>query len=169
MLKGLSPRKASGLDDLPARFIPDGAEGIAYPISYINNLSLKTGVVPDEMKTARVIPLYKKNSKLESGNYRPVSILSTLSKILEKAVHIQLQTNNQSTNKTSIAPISSAERVRGAQILSVIICHNRGQIRFVDREPGCFVLALRIGTGGAFHKTGPDIEKALDPVLVFIQ
>ena len=40
---------------------------------------------------ARVIPLYKKNSKLEPGNYRPVSILSTLSKILERAVHIQLE------------------------------------------------------------------------------
>ena len=92
MLKGLSPRKATGLDDLPARFILDGAKGIAYPISYIINLSLKTGVVPDEMKTARVIPLYKKNSKLEPGNYRPVSILSTLvSKILERAVHIQLE------------------------------------------------------------------------------
>ena len=43
------------------------------------------------MKTARVIPLYKKNSKLELGNYRPVSILSTLSKILERAVYIQLE------------------------------------------------------------------------------
>ena len=90
MLKGLSPRKATG-DDLPTRFIRDGAKGIAYRISYIINLSLKTGVVPDEMKTARVIPLYKKNSKLEPGNYRPVSILSTLSKILERAVHIQLE------------------------------------------------------------------------------
>ena len=50
MLKGLSPRKATGLDDLPVRFIPDGAEGIAYPISYIITLSLKTVVFPDEMK-----------------------------------------------------------------------------------------------------------------------
>ena len=91
MLKGLSPRKATGLDDLPARFIRDGAKGITYPISYIINLSLKTGVVPDEMKTARVIPSYKKNSKLEPGNYRPVSILSTLSKFLERAVHIHLE------------------------------------------------------------------------------
>ena len=91
MLKGLSPRKATGLDDLPSRFIRDGAEGIAYPISYIINLSLKTGVVPDEIKTVRVIPLYKKNSKLKPGNYRPVSILSTLSKILERAVHIELE------------------------------------------------------------------------------
>ena len=69
MLKGLSPRKATGLDDLPARFIRDGDEDIAYPISYIINLSLKTGVVtvPDEMKTARVIPLYKNNSEIRTG------------------------------------------------------------------------------------------------------
>ena len=59
MLKGLSPRKATGLDDLSARFFRDGAEGITYHISYIINSSLKTGVVPDEMKTDRVIPLYK--------------------------------------------------------------------------------------------------------------
>ena len=91
MLKGLSPRKATGIVDLPAKFIRDSAEGIAYPISYIINLSLKTGVVPNEKKTARVIPLHKNNFKLELGNYRPVSILSTLSKILERAVHIQLE------------------------------------------------------------------------------
>ena len=74
MLKGLSPRKATGLDDLPARSIRDGAEGIAYPISYIINLSLKTGVVPNEIKTARVIPLHKKNSKLEPGIHSKHSI-----------------------------------------------------------------------------------------------
>ena len=98
MLKGLSPRKATCLDDLPARFIRDGAEGIAYRISYNIYLSLKTGVVPDEMKTARVIPLYKKNSKLEPGNYRPVSILDTLSKILERPVHIQLEIYSKENN-----------------------------------------------------------------------
>ena len=76
MLKGLSPRNATGLDDLPAKFIRDSVESIAYPISYSYlNLSLKSSVVPDEMKTA--IPLYKKDLKLEPGNYRPVSILST--------------------------------------------------------------------------------------------
>ena len=55
------------------------------------------------------------------------------------------------------------------------MCHNRGQIRYVNREPGCLsyfrnvkiVLTLRIGTGRAFHKVGPDIEKALDPVFLF--
>ena len=57
MLKGLSPRKASGLDDLPTRFIRDGAEGIAYPISYNINLSLKTGVyINGTFSKPRMVP-----------------------------------------------------------------------------------------------------------------
>ena len=54
-------------------------------------LSLSLCSVKPKCVTARVIPLYKKNSKLEPGNYRPVFILSTPSKILERAVHIQLE------------------------------------------------------------------------------
>ena len=53
-------------------------------------LSITSGEVPDGMKIARVKPLYKKNSPLDVGNYRPVSILSIVSKILERSVHLQL-------------------------------------------------------------------------------
>lgn len=45
----------------------------------------------DDFKTARITPLYKKNSKLEIGNYRPVSVLNCVSKILEKCVYIQVE------------------------------------------------------------------------------
>ena len=60
------------------------------PISFIVNLSITTATVPDDMKVAWVKPLYKTNSSLEAGNYRPVSILSVASKILEKSVYTQL-------------------------------------------------------------------------------
>ena len=56
------------------------------------NLSISTNTVPDDLKFARVRPLHKKNSRAEVGNYRPVSILSITSKILERAVYIQLET-----------------------------------------------------------------------------
>ena len=56
MLKGLSPRKANGLDDLPARFIHESAESIAYPISYIINLSLETGVfTPQPLRLSGIV------------------------------------------------------------------------------------------------------------------
>ena len=54
-------------------------------------MSISENTVPNGMKVARVKTLFKKNSNLEVGNYRPVSILSIVSKILERAVYIQLE------------------------------------------------------------------------------
>jgi len=55
------------------------------------NLSIDTATVPDEFKFAKVIPLYKKNSRLDPGNYRPVSILCNLSKVLEQIIYEQIE------------------------------------------------------------------------------
>jgi hypothetical protein len=90
-LNMLSPKKATGLDGIPSRFVKDSAPIIAGPLSHIINLSLIQGVVPDDLKSARVVPLYKKNDKTEVGNYRPVSILSILSKIYERVVYDQVE------------------------------------------------------------------------------
>ena len=62
----------------------NAAEVIKGPITYIVNLSLKSGIFPNEMKLAKVIPLHKKKGRLDAGNYRPVSILSVVSKVFEK-------------------------------------------------------------------------------------
>ena len=61
LLNGLTASKATGLDSLPARFLKDGAEVIACPLAHIINLSLHSSQIPEDMKNARVIPLYKKN------------------------------------------------------------------------------------------------------------
>lgn len=87
---GMSPSKATGMDNIPARFVKDGASIIAHPITHIVNLSLSTGEIPDDLKLARVVPLHKKNSKTDVGNYRPVSVLCILSKVFERIVFNQL-------------------------------------------------------------------------------
>ena len=89
-LQNLKGNKGTGIDQMPARFIKDAACVIKRPITHIVNLSIRTEKVPLEMKQARVTPLFKKNNKFEVGNYRPVSILSIVSKILEKSVNDQL-------------------------------------------------------------------------------
>ena len=61
------------------------------PVSHIINLPMTTGTVPTLFKRALVVLLFKKGSKLEVGNYRPVSVLSSLSKILERSVYWQLK------------------------------------------------------------------------------
>ena len=78
------------MDQISPRFVKDGAKLIASPLTHILNLSLLSGELPDDLKTARVTPIHKKNSKLDAGNYRPVSILSTISKLFERIVYDQL-------------------------------------------------------------------------------
>jgi hypothetical protein len=87
----LNATKGAGLDGISPKFLKDGASILKHPITYIINQSIESGIVPTDLKSARVIPLYKKNNKTEACNYRPVSILSAVSKILEKAVYIQLE------------------------------------------------------------------------------
>ncbi len=86
----LNASKSTGIDGIPARFVKDGASVLKIPVTFIVNMSIDSGVVPDEMKSARVGPIYKKSSPLEVGNYRPVSILIVISKILERSIHNQL-------------------------------------------------------------------------------
>ena len=57
---------------------------IAKPFTYICNKSFIEGIFPDQMKTAKIIPLYKSGDKSNFTNYRPVSLLPQFSKVLEK-------------------------------------------------------------------------------------
>ena len=92
LINSLDKKKSTGNDNLPAKLIIIAADHIARPLSYIFNLSFSQGKFPDSLKIARVIPLYKKGSKDNPGNYRPISILPILSKILEKIVNNRLTT-----------------------------------------------------------------------------
>ena len=90
-LANLNVSKSTGPDNIPARFLRDGASVLKIPVTYIVNLSINTSTVPSDLKQAKVIPLFKKNNKADVGNYRPVSILSIVSKVLEKSVYVQLE------------------------------------------------------------------------------
>ena len=64
---------------------------IAKPITHLINISINEGIFPDDFKMAKITPNYKKGEKSDPGNYRPLSILPTLSKIIEK--HIEFPTS----------------------------------------------------------------------------
>ena len=90
LLSSLNITKSIGCDGISAHFLKDAADVISAPLTHIVNLSLQTGQVPSDFKTARVVPLYKKGDCNYEGNYRPVSILPVVSKIFERIVHEQL-------------------------------------------------------------------------------
>ena len=89
--QALKPQKGTGLDGIGPRFLKDGADALADVVTYLVNLSITSKIVPACTKHAKVIPMYKKKSKLDVGNYRPVSVLTSISKVLEKAVHCQVE------------------------------------------------------------------------------
>jgi len=90
-LINLNPCKSTGLDNISPRFLKDGACVLKNPILHIINLSLNNNDVPDDFKLAKVKPLYKKEERTEVGNYRPISVLCIVSKILERAVYNQVE------------------------------------------------------------------------------
>ena len=94
----LNISKAMGIDGFKHKFLKDGADVIKGPVTHIINLSLESGVVPNGLKSAIVKPLYKKGSRLDVGNYRPVSILPTISKIMERAVYLQMEKHLKDKN-----------------------------------------------------------------------
>ena len=96
--------KATGLDNIPARLIRDGAPIISECLTHIINLSFSSGVVPDDWKTSRVVPLFKSDNREEMDNYRPISILY-FSKIAEKVVYHQLFNYLNANNLLSVLSI----------------------------------------------------------------
>ena len=87
IIHNLEPKKSSGHDGISNKLIKQLSKSISYPLTLIFNQSLQTGVFPTIMKYADITPLYKSKCKYETTNYRPISLLLTISKILEKAVY----------------------------------------------------------------------------------
>ena len=65
-------------------------ENVIEPVSYIINMSLDTGIISDDLKIAKVIPIYKSSDPSLMKNYRPISLLPAFSKLLETIVYDKL-------------------------------------------------------------------------------
>lgn len=90
IIKTCKSKKSSGDDGISMTLLKAIAESCSEPIADLINRSLQCGIVPNAMKLAKVIPVYKAKCKETFGNYRPISLLSCISKILEKVVHKRL-------------------------------------------------------------------------------
>ncbi|CAH2084684.1 unnamed protein product [Euphydryas editha] len=86
-LRALDVSKGSGLDNLPPILLRSCATALCRPLHHLFNLSLREGIFPTIWKSARITPVFKGGDKSNIENYRPISILSALSKLFEKLVY----------------------------------------------------------------------------------
>ena len=104
------------MNNLFGRSLKDGAKVLAKPITDLCNLSITSRKFPDSCKLAKLKPIHKKGSLTEASNYRPISLLPLISKVIEKAIHDQTSAffnprnllYNYQSGSAKIIPLTSA-------------------------------------------------------------
>ena len=90
IISALKSGKSLGPNSIPMKILKSLSPLISSPLSQIINESFQSGIFPNKMKFATVIPLFRKGFPLTASNYRPISLLSIFSKITEKVMYERL-------------------------------------------------------------------------------
>jgi hypothetical protein len=98
VVKSFDSKTSCDLDGISTKLLKHIISVISHPLSHIFNLSTASGTFPSMLKTSRTVPIFKAGSPLLCDNYRPISLLSTLSKLLEKIVCRQLVAHLEDNN-----------------------------------------------------------------------
>ena len=99
MIDKLPNKNSSGFDSISNTLLKEIKPWIISPMVDIFNSSLTAGVFPELMKKAIIVPLHKGQSTLELSNFRPISLLITISKLLEKTMYIRVYNYLNKTNQ----------------------------------------------------------------------
>jgi hypothetical protein len=98
IIKSLKTKNTYGYDEISNRIIKLSAPHITSTLTYICNAVLYSGVFPDRLKYAIVRPIYKKGGKQEISNYRPISLLTSISKVFKKIIYDRLYAHLERNN-----------------------------------------------------------------------
>ena len=98
----LEVSKSTGIDSISAKMLKHTACSIAPSLTKLFNLSVSAGCLPEDWKVARIVPIPKADEMSSPTNYRPISILPILSKVLEQHISGQIMSHLE-----SVSPISS--------------------------------------------------------------
>ena len=152
LLAGLSTSKCTAIDELDNFSVKVAAEVIAAPLHHIITLSIMQQKFPSQWKYAKVLPLHKKLSTLDKKNYRPVALLSPLSRVLEKVAYEQLY-RYFTVNKILHQNLHGYRRNRSTQTALLQMYDRWVQAAVKGQVSGAVLLDL----SAAFDLVSPDI------------
>jgi hypothetical protein len=98
IINNLEPKSSGDIDGISNKMLKFVKFELATPLVHLFNLSLRTGIFPSKLKMSRTVPIFKNGDPAGCDNYRPISLLSNISKVLEKAVAERLM-NHLKYNK----------------------------------------------------------------------
>ena len=146
LLHGLSNNKATGIDKISSKIIKLAAPVISDSLTLIFNQAITLSSFPDEWKVARVMPLYKNGQRSIPGNYRPISVLPAISKIMERILYDQLY--NYLTKFELLSDSQFGFRKFHSTASALLDCTNDWYVN-LDRK--MFNLVVLIDLKKAFH------------------
>ena len=83
LIDGMRDNAAPGPDEIPPILLKMLRDEVAQPLTKLFQRSIEEGRIPEDWRNANVVPIFKKGSRFEPGNYRPVSLTSVVGKLLE--------------------------------------------------------------------------------------
>lgn len=101
IINSLKPNCSVGWDNISSNVLLQNRESLAPVLVYLINLSIQTGVFPIVFKHALIVPIHKAGDKKVVGNYRPISLLTTVSKVFERVINKRLVTYLEKNNLLS--------------------------------------------------------------------
>ena len=152
LINELVPKNSSGHDNLSNKLLKKLLPAIVEPLTIIFNKSLTEGVFPEAMKKADVVPLYKAKDQQETNNYRPISLLLTISKLLEKIMYKRTYTFLETSDQIS----KSQYGFRTAHSCENAICELISGI-IKGKQDGMYTLAVFLDMSKAFDSLEHDV------------
>ena len=141
---------ACGPDEIPNRLLKELKHLILAPLTQIINLSIELGRFPSIWKLSKIVPVHKRNCKLDVGNYRPIALTSTLGKVLEGVVYSQFHHQLETLLPDNIYGFRSSRGTQDA--LTDLLDYVKTQ-----KAAGKYVAILSIDATAAFDLLSHDL------------
>ena len=152
LIENLPNKTSSGYDNINNILLKKLCTSITLPLSYIFNLSISKGIFPTKMKFSETTTLYKGKETYYTNNYRPISLLLTISKLLEKIIYKRTYNFLNQTNQF----YNSQYGFRTSHSCKDAVCELVGEV-LKNKENGKFTAALYLDLSKAFDTLEPTV------------